>query len=537
VDKPKGHNETPANRTTGHSRRDFLKQTGAVSAGLLLNAMTRQGFGVGNTAAGRMNLVIITTDDNDADSLGCFGCPLPDVTPYMDRLAREGVRFEHAHTASPTCQPSRLCLMTGRHPQTNGNTGHVDPLKKGVPTLALELKKAGYFTVLVGKEPNYAPYDAFKWDKHQMTADTWDDASDGYWSMWRSPEGFYKGTKELIGEAKQHGGPFFLHLNTSDPHRPWPGSIDEVESLQRFSKQWGKKATPLRPYPRNYSPFEVPVPGYLPDLPGVRVDVAEYFSAMHNADLAVGRILDALEEEGLKESTIVICFGDQGAPFPMSKQNLYRTSTRIPLIIRWPGVTGPGSVIDHTMVSIIDLMPTLLEGLGLTLPADMDGRSIFPLLGGGTEENRDYVFTSYNYALPSVQTFPMRAVQSKEFLYIYNSWPGEYNIEPKYPLRYDGVIDPLTGLCWKSMKEAAARNPALAERVNFIINRAPEEFYDLRKDPYCLDNLVDDPAHRRKAAEMRKMVEGQMERTKDPLLAKFHGTGPIPPEWLKRKPR
>jgi len=355
--------------------------------------------------------------------------------------------------------------------------------------------------------------------------------------MWRSPEGLYRGTKELIAEAVKQNKPFFLHLNTSDPHRPWPGSVDEVDMLKRLEKEFGKKPSPMRPYPRNYSPYEVPVPGYLPDLPGVRVDLAQYYSALHNADKTVGRIIDALKEAGAWEDTIVICFADQGASLPTSKQNLYPVSTRIPLIIRWPGVTRPGSVVHASMVSIIDIMPTLIEGLGLPNVADMEGRSFLGLMRGNGSGGRDHIFTSYNYAYPGVQAFPMRAVQSKDFIYIYNAWHGESNVDPKHRLRYDGNIDPLTGLCWKSMKEAAASDPDLAKRVEFIIDRAPEEFYDLQKDPYCLDNRIADASHSSRIAEMRRMLEEQMERTKDPLLAKFRGTGPIPPEWLTVKGR
>ncbi|MGC8862225.1 MAG: sulfatase family protein, partial [Armatimonadota bacterium] len=475
-----------SDRSSGLSRREFMQ---AASAAVLVGA-----GGLASRAerghAEKMNLVIITTDDNDAESLGCFGCPLRNITPSMDKLAAEGVRFTHAFTTSPTCQPSRLSLMTGRYPQTNGNTGHGDPLKPGVTTLARELRNAGYYTAIVGKQPNYVPEEAFAWERNKNeTADNWDDQSDGYWSMWRSPEGFYKGTKELVAEAAKLKKPFFLHLNTSDPHRPWPGSVDEVEFLQRLEKQFGRRATPMRPYPVNYSPYEVPVPGYLPDLPGVRVDLAQYYSALHNADRAVGRILDALREAGVWDNTIVICFGDQGASFSMSKQNLYPVSNRIPLIVRWPGATRAGSVVDGQMVSIIDIMPTLIEGLGLRNVPDMDGQSFLALMKGNGR-GREHVFTSYNYALPGVQAFPMRAVQSKEFIYIYNAWHGENNIDPKHPLKYDGSMDPLTGLCWKSMKEAAASDPKLADRVRFIIERAPEEFYDLRNDPYCLENRI-----------------------------------------------
>jgi len=512
------------------SRRDFLKTTGALGITVGLSPLLKA---ASNDKPKKMNIVIITTDDNDAESLGCFGCQLPDITPNMDALASKGFRFEHAHACSPTCQPCRLSLMTGRYPQTNGAVGHGDPIRTDVPTLAMTLKKAGYYTAIVGKIGNYLPYPSFDWSKDKdskggwLSADTWDDTSDGYWSMWRSPEGFYKGTKELVSDAKKQEKQFFLHLNTSDPHRPWPGSVDEVNHMARMSNS--KRRMPsLRPYPKNYSPWEVPVPPYLPDLAGVRVDVAQYYSGLHNADKAVGRILDALKEEGVYEDTIIICFGDQGASLPTSKQNLYRYSTRIPLIIRWPGMKE-GAVIDKTMVSVIDIMPTILDSLDIEVK-DMDGQSILPLLEGKTDSCREYIQTSYNYALPGVQAFPMRAVQNKEYLYIFNSWCGESNINPKGRLFYNG--EPLNGLCWKSMVEAARSDKELKKRVDFIEQRVPEEFYDLTKDPFCLNNLISDPSQKDRVQSFKKLVENQMIETNDPLLEKFKGTGPIPPEWL-----
>ena len=188
------------------------------------------------------------------------------------------------------------------------------------------------------------------------------------------------------------------------------------------------------------------------------------------------------------------------------------------------------------MVEVIDIMPTIEEGLGLPVTPGMDGKSFLNLLRGESAPCRDSIQKSYNYAFRGVQCFPMRAVQSRESLYIYNAWPGEQNIDPAHALKYDGYMDPLTGLCWKSMKEAAETDEALAKRVAFIRDRVPEEFYDIEADPFCLKNLADDPAHSERMAGMRAMAVDQMERTRDPLLAKFRGEGPIPREWLIYSP-
>lgn len=513
----------------GISRRDFLRVSGVTAAGLAAGSNASLSKTMPNSS---LNLVIFTIDDSDADSLGCYGCPLQGVTPNIDNLAGKGVRLVKAHTTTSTCQGSRLSLMTGKYPQTNGNVGNFDPIRSNLSTLALQMKKAGYFTAIVQKDPNYVPYEAFQWDRLGLNSFQWDHQSDGYWPGWGSPEAFYNLTRELISDARSVGKPFFLHLNTTDPHRPWPGSIDEITFLNRWSKSTSTRPQPMRPFAKNFSPWEVPIPKYLEDLPGVRVDLAQYFSALHRADLAVGRVLDALKETEEIENTVFIFLADQGASLPTSKQNVYRYSTNIPMIIYWPTVTEPGTVIDDTMISIIDLFPTLIDGLALDPEEGLDGQSFFNRLKTGKGPIRNYVYTSYTYARPGLQVFPMRAVQSREFLYIYNAWFNERLIKPNIEIRYDGHIDPLTGLCWTSMKEAALTDPVIAKRVNFIRDRIPEELYDLRVDPYCLVNLIDDDSHRKMAVSMRQRIEAQMKSTNDLLLNKFLGTGPIPPKWL-----
>jgi N-sulfoglucosamine sulfohydrolase len=147
--------------------------------------------------------------------------------------------------------------MTGLDPQSLGLRGHADPLPPGTPTLPAILRDNGYYTGIIGKQSHYAPASAFNWTRShksgherkagaELTADTWDDTSDGYWSMWRSPEGFHHGTRALVQEAKSSNKPFFLHLNTSDPHRPWPGSLDEVTLMRIYP--FNKVNKPIRPY-------------------------------------------------------------------------------------------------------------------------------------------------------------------------------------------------------------------------------------------------------------------------------------------------
>lgn len=171
--------------------------------------------------------------------------------------------------------------------------------------------------------------------------------------------------------------------------------------------------------------------------------------------------------------------------------------------------------------------------MGVGTDTRTDGTSFFPLLKGEKQNVRDHVLTSYNYAFPGIQAFPMRAVQSKHHLYIYNAWSSENNIWPKHPLVYYG--EPLLGQCWKSMKEAAKTDPSLENRIRFIENRIAEEYYDLGADPYSLNNLITQEQHQDTIHLFKKILEDHLIVTQDPILDKYRGTGPIPRKWLIAK--
>jgi N-sulfoglucosamine sulfohydrolase len=175
----------------------------------------------------------------------------------------------------------------------------------------------------------------------------------------------------------------------------------------------------------------------------------------------------------------------------------------------------------------MDIMPTVLEIAGAPLPEKMDGRSLLSLLKGGTQTGRDHVFTTFNYILPWWEVFPMRAVHTRRFSYIFNAWSDGTT-------RFHGECH--GGLTFAAMQAAAKTNPALAARVRHIEYRTPEELYDVEKDPGCLNNLANHPEYAAVKRKMKEMLEEDMRRTQDPLLACFLGKGPIPPELIKTRP-
>ena len=460
----------------------------------------------------RLNFLFITADDMNGDTPGAFGGKILDITPNLDRLASQGMRFKQAHVTVAVCQPSRECLMTGRYPHRNGATGFY-PVRADVPTLQEQLKAAGYHLGILGKVSHLRPAEKFPWDFQH-------DANE--LGQGRDPARYYAFTKEFFRQARAAGKPFFLMANSHDPHRPWAGSEQENDRAQnpRKKKRAANAAdddsegvgTGRYPAPnRTYQPNEISVPGFLPDLTDVRKEMAQYYSSAHRCDQTIGEVLRALQEAGLEETTLVMFVSDNGISMPFAKSNCYLTSTHTPWIVRWPGQSKPGTVDDRHFISGIDFMPTILDAAGLTPPAGMDGRSFLPLLTGGTQDGRERVFTCYNET-SGRRPFPMRCLQTRRFGYIFNGWS-----DGKTTYRAESM----NGLTFKAMQSAAGAQPPVAARVEMLLHRVPEEFYDFASDPSALHNLIAVPKWQAEIQRSRAEMLAWMEQTQDPLLDTF----------------
>ncbi len=446
----------------------------------------------------RLSILLITADDLNYDGLGVTGCRIPGITPNLDRLATEGMRFVHAHVTAAVCQPSRSVLMTGRYPYRNGAMGF-EPIRRDVPTLQESLRAAGYLNGIFAKVPHLTPIEKFCWDTVVDAAQL----GDG-----RDPAAYYEQAKAFFEKARTAGKPFFLMANAQDPHRPFAGS----EGEQRPRPQRRARAEPIeRRVAKAYGPADVEVPCFLPDLPEIRRELAQFYTSVHRCDETVGEILRALRETGMADSTMVMFLGDNGMPFPFAKTNCYPASTRTAWIVRWPDRTKPGTVDRRHIISGIDFMPTVLEAAGLPSVPGMDGRSFVPLLDGEEQDGRDLVYTVL-HATSARREFPMRCVQDRKYSYIFNAWS-----DGKTVFQNEARGSP----SFKAMEAAAKNDPAIAARVRFFSYRVPEELYDVEKDPCALHNRIDDPDHAAAAARLRGEMLKIMERTGDPLLEAF----------------
>ncbi|MEA3226073.1 MAG: sulfatase [Planctomycetota bacterium] len=469
-------------------RRDFLRFAACVGVSRITSmAPARQ-----KSDARHPNILFITVDDMSCDSVGVFGCKVKDTTPNLDRFAGEGVRFTYAHVQAANCVPSRNVMQTGRYPHTSGVEGFYK-VRTDFPILPDLMSVNGYFTAIKGKVSHSTPYQPYPWD---MVMDQAQENRHGKGNT----QIFYNFTRDAIAASDEARKPFYMLVNIIDPHKPF-------YALGRTSEVVPDKNKPSRVFAED----DVVVPGFLPDFPITRKELAHYYSSVRRADDCVAATLKALSNSGRADNTVVMFLSDHGMPFPFAKTNVYHHSTRTPWIVRWPGRVKPGSVDSRHMISAIDFMPTVLDIAGIDQPPGLQGRSFLPLLLGKTQEGRDYVVKEYNENSGGGR-HPMRAVETKKYCYIFNPWA---NGQRRFRTATQGMQT------YKQMVQLAPTDPAIASRLRLFDYRTFEEFYDCENDPDARRNLIDDPRYTREIDRLRKILEQWMVTTSDHCLEAF----------------
>ena len=254
------------------------------------------------------------------------------------------------------------------------------------------------------------------------------------------------------------------------------------------------------------------MPPYLVDDPIVRQELAHYYSTVRRADDAVGEILAALQASGEADNTLVMFLSDHGMPFPFVKTQLYHHSTLTPLIFRWPGIVQENTVDDVHMVSAIDILPTLLDSVGAQIPKGIEGRSLLPLMRGESQDGWDRIFKEYAEN-SSGQRSPMRAIETKRFLYIFNPWSNGKRRMTSATMHMN---------TYKRMVELAEKDEKIASRLELLTYRVVEELYDVQADPDCLVNLIADPKYQKELTDLRFLMATWMRETQDPALNAFN---------------
>lgn len=379
-------------------------------------------------------------------------------TLNLQVVAEEGVLFRQAFCASPTCSPSRACLLTGESAHNNGMIGLAHrgfSMNDYGHHLVNTLKNAGYASALAGiqhiADRSDSPwqtigYDAFLGEHvvaHERACDFLDDAPNQ---------------------------PFFLSVGFFETHRGFP--------------ELG---------PDDHPEYCMP-PAPLPDTSEVRADMMRFKKSARVFDKKVGMVLDALERNGLVENTLVICTTDHGIAFPRMKCNLTDGGIGVLLIMRGPGGFTGGKVVD-ALVSHIDLFPTICDLIGIDPPDWLQGTSVMPIIRGDAEDVRGEIYAEVNY---HAAYEPQRCVRTKRW---------------KYIRRFDDRTKPVLPNC----DHGSSKDVWMAH--GWPQREIPSEaLYDLVFDPNETHNLVGQEEITEELAEMKARLYGWMRDTDDPLL-------------------
>ena len=422
-------------------------------------------------ARARPNILWISCEDT-GPQLGCYGDPHA-VTPTLDRLASQGVRYTCAHTVAGVCAPSRSGIITGMYPSTLGSQYmrcRIE-LPDSVRCFPEYLRQAGYYCSNNSKtDYNFSPPPA-----------AWDESSDK--AHWRK---------------RAWNQPFFSVFNILCTH----------ESQVRLrGPEYAAATARLKPGERQDA-ARMPMPPYYPDTPECRRDWANYYELVTAMDYQAGDRLRELEQDGLLEDTIVFFWGDHGVGLPRAKRWLYEASTHVPLIVRIPekfrlsGQGAPGAA-DARLVSFIDLAPSVLNLAGVQVPPHMQGRAF---LGPDLPAPRRYVFGARDRMDERYDT--IRAVSDGRYRYIRNFEPRTPWTQPLSYAEQGNILKEMRRL----RKEGTLTGPALA----FMADRKPlEELYDVREDPWCIRNLAGGKAHRESETRLRQALDDWMFETRD----------------------
>ena len=428
------------------------------------------------------NIILIIADDMNWDDAGTYGHP-GIRTPNIDALAKSGMQFNNAYLTASSCSPSRSSIITGKYPHNTGAEQLHWPLPADSETFVEQLREAGYYTAAAGKwhlgNAIKAHFDLIKEaDVSGFQLPTGADQSNGK-MVSTQPSGCEDWVEVLQSRPKDK--PFFFWFAALDPHREYEdGILDPPHRLQ-----------------------DVIVPPHLPDVPEVREDLRLYYDEIGRLDKYVGLVMNELEKQGIAENTLILFMSDNGRPFPRDKTTLYEGGIKTPFLVRWPSKVKAGST-TNSLVSSVDIAPTLLDVAGIQTVSVFEGVSFLPILMDPQQKVRDHVFAEDHWHDYEDHA---RSVQSENFKLISNT----YNDLPATP-----SADAGRGLSWQAMLRLYEKDSLNEHQLACFKSPRPRyELYDLANDPNELNNLFEDKYYRQQREELLSVLDQWQQETND----------------------
>lgn len=455
----------------------FLLNVMLLASSLVLNAA--------DAPAPRPNILFILADNWRFPTAGILGDPMA-KTPAFDRIASEGVLFTHVFNPVPSCTPTRSCLLTGKRAHQLGERASLwSGFPRDTPVVTQLLRDAGYDIGYAGKP--WAP-----------------------------------GNFEISGWEENPAGPkfadFAAFLSKHDAAKPfffWLGNTDTATKAGKLPYLADAKA--------KLDASQLTIPPELPDCPEVRNDLMNYYGGVMKLDDEAAQAIAVLEEAGQLDHTVIIYTSDNGWQMPRGLANCYDSGSRVPLAMRWGRYLTAGRRVDE-FVNVADLGPTFLELAGLTPPPEMSMHSIKSLMLGKPDAfPRDAVFIErerHANVRHDNMSYPVRAVRTRDFLYLRNLRPNRWPAgDPDVLFLHGRPYGDVDTTSVKDFLLAHQNDPAFARYIAIIFGKRPaEELYDLRNDPHQLTNVADKPEYADAINQHRARVDKWMKQSNDPRL-------------------
>lgn len=408
----------------------------------------------------RPNFVFFLADDISWNDLGCYGHPTI-KTPGIDRLAENGLRFTNAYLTISSCSPSRCSLITGRYPHNTGAPELHTTLPDSQICFPELLKNAGYYTLLSGKN-------------HMGNA-----VSKAFSKISKGKGPGKEGDWVDLLRERPKDQPLFCWFASTDAHRSWQFNDDGP----------------------SYDPADTVVPSYLVDGPQTREDLTGYYHEVSRFDHYVNAVVEELKRQEVLDNTMIIVMADNGRPFPRCKTRLYDSGIKTPLVIHYPPLVRPA--VTDSIVSAIDLAPTILELAGLEAPDSVQGVSFVATLQDPHAAPRTVAFAEHNW---HVYKNHERMVRTGDWLYIRNNFPDQQNL----------CVEAYMGGAGEELWQAEKAGTLTAAQQNVFWNPCPtEELYLVTKDPMQLKNLAAQPQYQPTLERMRRLLDTWTEQTGD----------------------
>ncbi len=455
--------------------------------------------------AGRPNILFCIADDASYPHTGAYGCKWV-KTPSFDRIAREGLLFNRAYTPNAKCAPSRSCILTGRNSwQLKAAANHWCFFPAEFKVFTEVLSEHGYFVGSTGK--GWAPGVAKTKDgqPRRMTGQRFNQRRVKPPTRGIAATDYAANFKDFL-DASNNDRPWCFWYGGFEPHRGYEfksGISKGGKSIEQIDQ----------------------VPPFWPDNETVRTDMLDYAFEIEHFDTHLGRMINMLDKRNMLDNTLIVVTADNGMPFPRVKGQEFEMSNHLPLAIRWPnGIRNPNRAIDD-YVSFIDFAPTFIEVAGLdweqTGLAPTTGRSLVDIFqsdkAGTVNPERNYVLIGkerHDVGRPNDVGYPIRGIVKEGYLFMINCvpnrWPGG-NPETGY-LNCDGSPTKTVILDYR-------RNGVDPTYwAQSFGKRPPEEMYYVSSDPFCMNNLCDDPDFLAKRVALREQLMAELKQQEDPRL-------------------